>query len=75
MIELVFRNIKKTKLLHDTIVATCNKEIHEHIKSINGKSIMTSTKHDRASERCAEALLKYEKIHNCKIDIVLLVQG
>ena len=42
MIELVFRNIKKTKLLHDTIVATCNKEIHEHIKSINGKS-MTST--------------------------------
>ena len=24
MIEMVYRNIKKTKNLHDTIVATCN---------------------------------------------------
>ncbi len=75
MIEMVYRNIKKTKNLHDTIVATCNYEIHNYILSINGKSIMTSNKHNRASERCAEALLKYEKKNKCKIDIVVLVQG
>ena len=36
---------------------------------------MTSNKHNRASDRCAEALLKIENEDNIKYDIVIMVQG
>ena len=36
---------------------------------------MTSNKHNRASDRCAEALLKIEDEDNIKYDIVIMVQG
>ena len=36
---------------------------------------MTSKKHNRASDRTAEALLKYEKENKTRIDIVIMVQG
>jgi len=36
---------------------------------------MTSDKHERASDRCAEALLIIEQEDNLKYDIVVMVQG
>jgi 3-deoxy-manno-octulosonate cytidylyltransferase (CMP-KDO synthetase) len=36
---------------------------------------MTSDKHERASDRCAEALLIIEQEDNIKFDIVVMVQG
>lgn len=36
---------------------------------------MTSDKHERASDRCAEALIKIEQEDNLKYDIVVMVQG
>ena len=68
----------RTKLCNDiidTYVATCDKEIHEYILSIGGKSIMTSDIHERATDRTAEAMLEIEKLHNEKIEIVVMVQG
>ena len=44
------------------------------ILSIGGKVVMTIKKHKRASDRTAEALLKYEK-NNKKFDIVVMIQG
>lgn len=61
--------------LDETFVATCDKEIHNYIKSIGGNSIMTSKNHTRASDRTAEALNKIEKKYNTKIDIVVMIQG
>lgn len=75
MIEIVFRNTKKSSTISDVIVATCDEQIFKHIKSIGGKAIMTSRKHKRASDRCAEALIKYEKKYKKKISIVVMVQG
>ena len=75
MIEEVYRNVKSCKLLNETIVATCDKEIKDHINSLGGIAIMTSTKHERASDRCAEALEIIEKSNNTKYDIVVMVQG
>jgi 3-deoxy-manno-octulosonate cytidylyltransferase (CMP-KDO synthetase) len=63
------------KELFDTYVATCDQEIFDYIKSINGKVIMTSTSHEMASDRAAEAMIKIEKEINSKIDIVIMVQG
>ena len=75
MIGHVFENVSKTNILTDTIVATCDIEIYDYIKSINGNAIMTSDKHQRASDRCGEALLKMEKLKGYKYDIVLNIQG
>jgi 3-deoxy-manno-octulosonate cytidylyltransferase (CMP-KDO synthetase) len=43
--------------------------------SIGGVAVMTADTYERASDRCAEALLKIETIHNVKYDIVVMVQG
>ena len=68
----------RTKMCNDlieTFVATCDKEIFDYIESIGGKAIMTSVKHERASDRTAEAMVKAEKNLNMKIDVVVMVQG
>ena len=75
MIGHVFENVRQNKLLNDVAVATCDKEIYDYIKSIGGKAIMTSDEHERASDRCAEALLIIENEENIKFDIVVMVQG
>lgn len=75
MIEHVYKNVKSCELLKETIVATCDKEIKNFIENLGGTAIMTSTKHERASERCAEALDIIEKNKNIKYDIVVMVQG
>ena len=68
----------RTKMCDDlieTFVATCDKVIFEYIESIGGKAIMTSSKHERATDRTAEAMVEAEKILDMKIDIVVMVQG
>ena len=60
MIGHVFDNVKKNKLINELAVATCDKEIFDYITSIGGKAVMTSDSHERASDRCAEALLVLE---------------
>ena len=62
-------------LLTQTAVATCDKEIFDYVESIGGKAVMTSNSHERASDRCAEALLELEDEQGQKFDIVVMVQG
>jgi 3-deoxy-manno-octulosonate cytidylyltransferase (CMP-KDO synthetase) len=62
-------------LFTEVYVATCDKEIKEYIESINGKVVMTSDVHERASERTAEALLSIEKTVGYSFDIVVMIQG
>ena len=59
----------------ETYVATCDQEIYDYIYSIGGRAIMTSSSHERASDRTAEAMLKIEAETGCKVDIVVMVQG
>lgn len=75
MIGHVFENVQKCKILTETAVATCDKVIYDYIISIGGIAIMTSKNHDRASDRCAEALIKLENNLDTKFDIVVMVQG
>ena len=75
MIQHVYKNVKKNKYITDVIVATCDDIIKKFILSIGGQVVMTSKKHKRASDRTAEALLKYEKKTNKKFDIVVMIQG
>jgi 3-deoxy-manno-octulosonate cytidylyltransferase (CMP-KDO synthetase) len=75
MIGHVYKRVTKSELLSMTVVATCDQEIYDYIESIGGVAVMTADTYERASDRCAEALLKIEKIHNIKFDIVVMVQG
>lgn len=75
MIGHVYERVAKSPLLAMTAVATCDKEIFDYIESIGGVAVMTEATYERASDRCAEALLKLEKANNTRYDIVVMVQG
>lgn len=75
MIGHVYERVAKSEMLSMTVVATCDQEIYDYVESIGGVAIMTADTYERASDRCAEALLKIEMIHNIKYDIVVMVQG
>ena len=61
MIGHVYDRVKGCVLLAKTVVATCDDEIKEYLESIGGEAVMTSSRHERASDRCAEALGYLEK--------------
>lgn len=76
MIGHCFFRSKMCNLLDEVIVATCDIEVVEYVESIGGIAIMTSDKHERATERSAEAMLNLEKLNrNSKYDLVVMIQG
>ncbi len=75
MIGHVYQNVSHSNQISLTVVATCDKEIFDYIHSIGGIAVMTSNSHERASDRCAEALLHIESKYNQQYDVVVMVQG
>lgn len=75
MIGHCYFRSKMCKLLDEVYVATCDLEIYNYIIGTGGNAVMTSDKHERATERSAEALLNVEKLVNKKFDIVVMIQG
>ena len=75
MIGHVYFRSKLSDVLDEVYVATCENEIRNYIKSINGKVVMTSKSHKRAVDRTEEAMRKIEKISKKKINLVVMIQG
>jgi len=75
MIGHCYLRTKLSSLVDEVFVATCDKEIMDYILSIDGDAIMTSDKHERATERTAEALINIEKNKGMKFDFIVMVQG
>ncbi|HSC13935.1 MAG TPA: 3-deoxy-manno-octulosonate cytidylyltransferase, partial [Gammaproteobacteria bacterium] len=50
-------------------------EIAAHVRGIGGRVAMTGSHHERASDRCAEALAIVETEDGIRFDIVVMVQG
>jgi len=75
MIGHVYERVSKASNVTMTIVATCDREIADYIESIGGKAVMTSITHERASDRCAEAVKELELKEGIRYDIVVMVQG
>ncbi len=75
MIGHCYKRAEMCEQLDLVYVATCDKIIYDYIRSIGGNAIMTSDSHERACDRAAEAMLKIEKIHNIKTDILVMLQG
>ena len=75
MIGHVYERADKCNLLTKTVVATCDSVIKDYIQSIGGHAVMTSNKHERASDRTAEALEILEQMDQVRYDIIVMVQG
>lgn len=75
MVGHVYFRTCRAKRLSGTYVATCDREIYDFVLSIGGKAVMTSDKHQRCSDRTAEAMLHIEQSEGLPIDIVTMVQG
>jgi len=75
MIKHVYDRVSSCAMVDLTVVATCDAEIYDYINSNGGKAVMTSATHERASDRCAEALEIIEELDGNIFDIVVMVQG
>ncbi len=73
MIVRVFAQAKK--VFTDVCVATDDKRIYDIVTENGGVAVMTKQDHKSGTDRCLEALHKYEEISNKKFDIVLNIQG
>ena len=69
MIEHVYKRVALSKLVTATYIATCDDEIAIATRNFGGSYLMTSTNHQRASDRVAEAA------ESLDADIVVMVQG
>jgi len=75
MIGHVYKRVAQNPMLALTAVATCDREISEYIESIGGCAVMTGSHHERASDRCAEALETLEREKKTTYGIIVMVQG
>lgn len=75
MLQHIVERVQLCKEIDQVAVATCDQEIIDHVQSLGHRAIMTSNLHERATDRCAEAVTKLEKSENTKYDIVVMVQG
>ena len=69
LIQRVYEQAKKSKLLSDVIIATDDKRILKHIEEFAGKAVLTSKRHRSGTDRIVEAL------KGVKSDIVVNIQG
>lgn len=69
MIEHVYRRSLLSPALDAVYVATCDKEVARATEKFGAKTVRTSDKHQRASDRVAEAADQIEA------DIVVMIQG
>ena len=69
MIEHVYRRTAMCPVLDDVFVATCDQQIMDSVNTFGGKAIMTSSSHQRASDRVAEAAAHF------RADIIVMIQG
>jgi 3-deoxy-manno-octulosonate cytidylyltransferase (CMP-KDO synthetase) len=73
MIQRVY--LQAAKVLKYVAVATDDARIEEEVLRFGGKVIMTSPDHQSGTDRCAEALDKFERQIGSKIDVVINIQG
>jgi 3-deoxy-manno-octulosonate cytidylyltransferase (CMP-KDO synthetase) len=69
MLQWVYENSKKSKLINEIIIATDDKRIYDAAKKFGGKAVITSKKHKSGTDRI------YEAVKNIKCDIIVNIQG
>lgn len=75
MLSYIANASQSSELVMDTFIATCDQSIVDFADQFGFKSVMTSKAHERASDRCAEALTNIESELGLQYDIILMLQG
>lgn len=70
MIQRVYEQASKAKLLSAVLVATDDARIHDHVVHFGGNVLMTSTDHQTGTDRCAEVISQLKHV-----DVVINIQG
>lgn len=69
MLEHVYKRVALSDALDATYIATCDEEIQQTAEAFGASVIMTSDKHERASDRVAEAIAGLDA------ELIVMVQG
>jgi len=73
MIRRVYQRV--SDVIDNVIVATDDARITDEVSAFGGISVMTSENHKSGTDRCAEAVVNYEKQTGEKFDVVINIQG
>ncbi len=73
MIQRVYE--QSAKAIQNIVVATDDDKIVEEVKSFGGQVVMTSDEHQSGTDRCTEALDRFEAENGISFDIVVNIQG
>ena len=69
MLQRVYEQASKSKLLSKVVVATDDERIFNHVKNFGGEVVMTAEHHPSGTDRCMDALLKLKDNFNYVINI------
>lgn len=69
MLEHVYKRVAMSQSLAATYIATCDEAIRQAATTFGARVIMTSDRHERASDRVAEAAAQVDG------DLIVMVQG
>ena len=73
MIQRVYEQVQKA--LSYVCVATDDERIKEAVEAFGGEVVMTSSTHESGTDRCAEAIVEFEKEMGINADVVINIQG
>ncbi len=71
MLQRVYEQCLKAKLLNEVIVATDDERIVAHVHGFGGLVMLTSPNHQSGTDRCAEVLSTFSD----QVDVVINIQG
>jgi 3-deoxy-manno-octulosonate cytidylyltransferase (CMP-KDO synthetase) len=75
MIGHIWHRCCMAESLDDVYIATCDDEVVRYAESLGAVAFMTSDKHERATDRTAEAMTRAEQKTGKNVDIVVMIQG
>jgi 3-deoxy-manno-octulosonate cytidylyltransferase (CMP-KDO synthetase) len=73
MIQRVYERVQT--VLKEVLVATDDDRIVKVVNAFGGNVVITSERHQSGTDRCAEALEKWEKLKHLKYTVVVNIQG
>jgi len=69
MLQRVYEQASKSKLLNKVVVATDDERIADHVKKFGGNVLMTAANHPSGTDRCQDALQQLEEDFQYVINI------
>jgi 3-deoxy-manno-octulosonate cytidylyltransferase (CMP-KDO synthetase) len=75
MVKCVYDNAADSGVFDEVLIVTCDQEIEEHGRGFGAEVVMTSSTHERASDRTAEAVQIWAANHGASPEVVCMLQG